>query len=71
MGKIVALDKDKTDWRTLLHQLLENDEIESVVCVVRRNGKWETMLNRAEDNILVAAAKDFPSPAELETMRVK
>lgn len=40
--KIVILSRDQVPWNVLLHQILEQDGVEAVVCVVRRNGQWGT-----------------------------
>lgn len=35
-------DRNKINWRVLLHQILERDGVEAVMCVVRIDGCWHT-----------------------------
>lgn len=58
MTKIENLHPNRVGWRTILHQMLERDDIEAVVCAIRINGRWETAWgNEAHSGLCMAAVK--------------
>lgn len=58
MPKITNLHPHKLGWRTMLHQMLEQDNIEAVVCVVRIDGGWRTTwCNETHGGLCMAAVK--------------
>lgn len=58
MSKIENLYPDKIGWRTLLHQMLERDDVEAVVFAVRIDGRWHTTwCNETNAGLCMAAVK--------------
>jgi hypothetical protein len=42
MGSIEIFDRNKINWQALLHQILEREGVDAVMCVVRVDGRWVT-----------------------------
>jgi sulfur relay (sulfurtransferase) complex TusBCD TusD component (DsrE family) len=39
---IEIFDRDKINWQALLHQILEREGVEAVMCVVCVDGRWHS-----------------------------
>jgi hypothetical protein len=42
MSKLVVLRPEKISVQALLHQVLEDSEVDGVIVVARRDGRWST-----------------------------
>jgi len=40
--ELEIFDRNKVNWRALLHQVLEREGVEAVMCVVRIDGRWHS-----------------------------
>ena len=57
--RIVAIG-GKLSWRVLLHQILEREGVEAVMCAVKIDGRWHTAWgNEALGGLAMGAMKLF------------
>lgn len=55
MAKIVNLNPNKIGWKPLFHQILEQEGVEAIVCIVRVDGRWCTAWSNESNGGLAMA----------------